>query len=201
MKMIDVPFVGYRIKSRPFEAITRNILLQNIAKYKDFIFRDQCIGSYDHLLSDIEDGKEIDEYDILEADIKEAIYTFIAIEREFDNHKDTYFPGFSALKNLIILPYIDEHKFYVGYIDKGDDNLIQQKKLELEAFKNLCPTRFLKKQPKSKSYTFPFYTKESWMIEGSWSVYREYTTKDYDDDDEDEGNGEEEVPIYDYDYK
>jgi hypothetical protein len=111
--------VGYKINREAFEAITRDILLQNKERY------------------DI--GDDIDIYD--------AAFDFITDE-EFNNHKDTYFPGISSLKNLIITSYCGENMdtIHVGYTVKRGNKNAAKKEEELEAFKNLCPPHLLATQ-------------------------------------------------------
>ena len=117
--------VGYKINREAFEDITKDILLQNKERY------------------DIHD--DIDIYD--------AAFDFITDE-EFINYKDTYFPGSSSLKNIVITRYCGDNMdtIHVGYIVKGGKNIIK-KQQELEAFKNLCPPHLLATQ-EADTFTF-----------------------------------------------
>ncbi len=107
-----ISFVGYIINSEAFEAITKDIILQNKEKH--------------------------DYHD--DIDIDAAAFDFI-MDEEFNDYKDTYFPGISSLKNLVITRYSgDTDDIFVGYIVKG---AIKKKHQELEAFKNICPPHLI----------------------------------------------------------
>jgi hypothetical protein len=120
--------VGYKINREAFEAITRDILLQNKERY------------------DI-DGDDID-------DIYDAAYDFI-MDEEFNDHKDTYFPGISSLKNIVITRYCGEYMdtIHVGYIVNRGNKNAAKKQEELEAFKNLCPPHLLASED-ADTFTF-----------------------------------------------
>lgn len=122
-------FVGYKINTEAFEAITKDIIRQNPDE------QDEELHSFD-------------------AD--EHVYDFIQDE-EHNKYKDTYFPGFSSFKHLIITRYCgeDNDTIFVGYILKGKARSITAMNKELEAFKAICPPHLLlDKEP--QSYTFEY---------------------------------------------
>jgi hypothetical protein len=119
--------VGYKINREAFEDITKDILLQNKERY------------------DIHE----------DINIHEAAYDFI-VDEEFNDHKDTYFPGISSLKNIVITRYCGDNMdtIHVGYIvNRGNKNAIKKKHEELEAFKNLCPPHLLASE-EADTFTF-----------------------------------------------
>ncbi len=114
-----IALVGYIINSAAFETITKDIILQNKEKH----------GYHDDI------------------DIDAAAYDFITDE-EFNDYKDTYFPGISSLKNLVITRYnydcdSGDSNIFVGYVVKGANKNIAQKQKELEAFKDMCPPHLI----------------------------------------------------------